>query len=100
MKAAGKGDLTLLTDLYETCIGCGRCEEACPQGIMIHSLIIKAGEKAMLCEDNLCRVGRGAVSDVEIPQRRKPNRPRRNPGHRRNRPVAATIQKAAKTSTT
>ncbi len=66
MKAAAKGDITLLTDLYETCIGCGRCEEACPQKIMIHSLIIKAGEKAMLCEDNLCRVGRGAVSDVEI----------------------------------
>ena len=66
MKAAAQGDLTLLTDLYETCIGCGRCEEACPQKIMIHSLIIKAGEKAMLCEDNLCRVGRGAVSDVEI----------------------------------
>ncbi len=66
MKAAAQGDLTLLTDLYETCIGCGRCEEACPQKIMIHSLIVKAGEKAMLCEDNLCRVGRGAVSDVEI----------------------------------
>ena len=33
---------------------------------MIHSLIVKAGEKAMLCEDNLCRSGRGAVSDVEI----------------------------------
>ena len=66
MKAAAQGDITLLTDLYETCIGCGRCEEACPQKIMIHSLIVKAGEKAMLCEDNLCRVGRGAVSDVEI----------------------------------
>jgi len=33
---------------------------------MIHSLIVKAGEKAMYCEDNLCRSGRGAVSDVEI----------------------------------
>ena len=65
-KQQQQGDLTLLTDLYETCIGCGRCEEACPQKIMIHSLIVKAGEKAMLCEDNLCRVGRGAVSDVEI----------------------------------
>src|SRR5208337_4276096 len=66
IKAAAKGDLSLLEDLYETCIGCGRCEEACPQKIMIHSLIIKSGEKAMLAEDNLCRVGRGAVSDVEI----------------------------------
>ena len=66
VKAAAQGDLSLLTDLYETCIGCGRCEEACPQKIMIHSLIIKAGEKTLLCEDNLCRSGRGAVSDVEI----------------------------------
>ena len=66
MKAAAQGDMSLLTDLYETCIGCGRCEEACPQGIMIHSLIIKGGEKSMECENNLCRSGRGAVSDVEI----------------------------------
>ena len=66
MKAAAKGDLSLLEDLYETCIGCGRCEEACPQKIMIHSLIVKAGEKAMYAENNLCRSGRGQVSDVEI----------------------------------
>jgi acetyl-CoA decarbonylase/synthase complex subunit alpha len=66
MKAAAAGDITLLTDLYELCIGCGRCEQVCPQKIMIHSLIIKAGEKAMYSEDNLCRSGRGAVSDVEI----------------------------------
>ena len=66
LKAAAAGDISLLTDLYEVCIGCGRCEEACPQGIMIHSLIVKAGEKSMECEDNWCRAGRGAVSDVEI----------------------------------
>jgi len=66
IKAAAKGDMSLLTELYEVCIGCGRCEEACPQGIMIHSLIVKAGEKSMECENNLCRSGRGAVSDVEI----------------------------------
>jgi acetyl-CoA decarbonylase/synthase complex subunit alpha len=66
MKAAAAGDISLLTDLYEVCIGCGRCESACPQKIKIHSLIVKAGEKAMYAEDNLCRSGRGAVSDVEI----------------------------------
>ncbi|MGE5555781.1 MAG: CO dehydrogenase/acetyl-CoA synthase complex subunit alpha [Methanocella sp.] len=66
LKAAAAGDLSLLTNLYEVCIGCGRCESACPQGIKIHSLIVKAGEKAMYAEDNLCRSGRGAVSDVEI----------------------------------
>ncbi|HTY74315.1 MAG TPA: CO dehydrogenase/acetyl-CoA synthase complex subunit alpha [Candidatus Nanoarchaeia archaeon] len=66
LKAAGEGDMSLLTDLYEVCIGCGRCEEACPQKIMVHSLIVKAGEKSMCEENNLCRSGRGAVSDVEI----------------------------------
>ena len=85
MKAAAKGDLALLTDLYETCIGCGRCEEACPQKIMIHSLIVKAGEKAMYAENNLCRSGRGASFRRRNPQCRQPNRPRRNPRHRCNR---------------
>jgi acetyl-CoA decarbonylase/synthase complex subunit alpha len=33
---------------------------------MIHSMIVKAGEKFMLEESNFCRVGRGAVQDVEI----------------------------------
>jgi len=66
MKAAAAGDLSKLTDLYELCIGCGRCEQVCPQKIVIHSLIVKAGEKAMHNEDNWCRSGRGAVSDVEI----------------------------------
>jgi acetyl-CoA decarbonylase/synthase complex subunit alpha len=66
LKAAEEGNNAPLAALYEECIGCGRCEEACPEKIMIHSLIIKAGEKELMAEDNLCRSGRGAVSDVEI----------------------------------
>ena len=66
LKAAAEGNLAPLTDLYEECIGCGRCEEACPVKLQIHSFIVKAGEKFMLEESNLCRAGRGAVQDVEI----------------------------------
>ncbi|MEM2999410.1 MAG: CO dehydrogenase/acetyl-CoA synthase complex subunit alpha [Candidatus Bathyarchaeia archaeon] len=66
LKAAAEGNFALLTDLYEYCIGCGRCEEACPVKLSIHSFIVKAGEKFMLEETNLCRCGRGAVQDVEI----------------------------------
>lgn len=66
LKAAAEGNIAPLTDLYEYCIGCGRCEEACPQKLNIHSLIVKAGEKFMMEETNYCRVGRGAVQDVEI----------------------------------
>jgi acetyl-CoA decarbonylase/synthase complex subunit alpha len=34
--------------------------------LSIHSFIVKAGEKHMTEEKNVCRVGRGAVQDVEI----------------------------------
>jgi anaerobic carbon-monoxide dehydrogenase, CODH/ACS complex subunit alpha len=66
LKAAAEGNIAPLTDIYEYCIGCGRCESACPQKLNVHSLIIKAGEKLMVSETNFCRVGRGAVQDVEI----------------------------------
>jgi acetyl-CoA decarbonylase/synthase complex subunit alpha len=66
VRAAAEGNMVPLAELYENCIGCGRCEEACPQKIDVHSLIVKAGEKSMYEENNLCRAGRGAVSDVEI----------------------------------
>jgi len=66
LKAAAEGNIEPLTDLYEECIGCGRCEEACPINLQIHSFIVKAGEKAMINEKNLCRSGRGAVQDTEI----------------------------------
>ena len=66
LKAAAEGNIAPLTDIYEYCIGCARCESACPQKINVHSLIVKAGEKLMISETNFCRVGRGAVQDVEI----------------------------------
>jgi acetyl-CoA decarbonylase/synthase complex subunit alpha len=66
LKAAAEGNITPLTALYEECIGCGRCEEACPVNLQIHSFIVKAGERFMVEETNLCRAGRGAVQDVEI----------------------------------
>jgi acetyl-CoA decarbonylase/synthase complex subunit alpha len=66
IKAAAGGDLSQLTVLYEYCVGCGRCEEACPEKLLIHSYIVKAGEKFMREESNYCRVGRGAIQDVEI----------------------------------
>jgi acetyl-CoA decarbonylase/synthase complex subunit alpha len=66
IKAAAEGNITKLSDMYEVCIGCGRCEEICPVKLSIHSFIVKAGEKFMMEESNFCRVGRGAIQDVEI----------------------------------
>jgi len=66
LKAAAEGNIVPLTALYEECIGCGRCEEVCPVNLEIHSYIIKAGQKFLTQETNLCRAGRGAVQDVEI----------------------------------
>ncbi|HLE74885.1 MAG TPA: CO dehydrogenase/acetyl-CoA synthase complex subunit alpha [Candidatus Bathyarchaeia archaeon] len=66
LSAAAQGSLSKLAEMYELCVGCGRCEEACPIGLAIHSFIIKAGEKQMKEETYKCRSGRGAISDVEI----------------------------------
>ena len=61
-----EGSMAKLAKLYETCIGCGRCEQICHVNLAIHSFIVKAGEKTMLGDTNLCRCGRGAVQDIEI----------------------------------
>jgi len=66
IKSAAGGNLGPLNELYDDCIGCGRCESACTQKIPVHSLIIGAAEK-MTREETFCiRAGRGAIQDVEI----------------------------------
>lgn len=66
MKPAAGGNLGLLNELYDDCIGCGRCESACKQKIPIHSLIVGAAEKQTREETFSLRTGRGAIQDVEI----------------------------------
>jgi acetyl-CoA decarbonylase/synthase complex subunit alpha len=66
MKDAAQGNLATFTDLYEFCVGCGRCEEACPTGVPLHSFIVKAGEKKLKEETYKVRAGRGAIQDIEI----------------------------------
>ncbi|MEW6505951.1 MAG: 4Fe-4S dicluster domain-containing protein, partial [Chloroflexota bacterium] len=66
MKAASEGNLSKFADLYELCVGCGRCEHACPDGTPVHSFIVKAGEKKLKEETYKVRSGRGAIQDVEI----------------------------------
>ena len=66
VKAAAGGNLSLLDELYDDCLGCGRCEPACTQKIAVHSLIVAAAEQKTLKETYCIRTGRGAIRDVEI----------------------------------
>jgi len=66
MKPAANGNLGPLNELYDDCIGCGRCESACKQKIPIHSLIVGAAEKQTREETFCLRTGRGAIQDLEI----------------------------------
>jgi acetyl-CoA decarbonylase/synthase complex subunit alpha len=66
IKAAAKGDLNPLAEILENCIGCARCDSACPNDFLLHSFMVKAGEKALWSEKFKMRVGRGAIQDVEI----------------------------------
>lgn len=66
MKVAKNGDLTKLAELYDFCVGCGRCEQACRVSLPVHSFIIKAGEKKLKEETYKVRAGRGPIQDVEI----------------------------------
>ncbi len=66
IKPAAGGNLGPLNELYDDCIGCGRCESACAQKIPVHSLIVGAAEKQTREETFCIRTGRGAIQDVEI----------------------------------
>ena len=66
MKTAAKGDLQELADLYDSCIGCGRCEGVCPANLLPHTLIIGASRLKIEGEKYKIRAGRGAIQDIEI----------------------------------
>jgi acetyl-CoA decarbonylase/synthase complex subunit alpha len=63
---AAKGNMVPLAELYDSCVGCGRCESACSENMPLHSFIIKAAEKQLKEERFKVRAGRGAIQDVEI----------------------------------
>ncbi len=66
IKAAAGGDLNPLAAILENCVGCARCDSACPNDFPLHSFMVKAGEDNLVEEKFKMRVGRGAISDVEI----------------------------------
>ncbi|PCN50444.1 CO dehydrogenase/acetyl-CoA synthase complex subunit epsilon [Candidatus Geothermarchaeota archaeon ex4572_27] len=66
MRAAKKGDISKLADLYDYCLTCARCEKACPVDIPIVTLMLKASERKFREEKFKIRVGRGPIQDTEI----------------------------------
>jgi acetyl-CoA decarbonylase/synthase complex subunit alpha len=66
VQAASNGDIGPLGEIYPLCVGCGRCESACPMGFPLISFFNKGAENRIMSEKFPIRVGRGAVSDVEI----------------------------------
>ncbi len=68
LEEASKGNLQPLSELYESCVGCGRCEQEgiCPAQIHPHTLIVGASKRRIAEEKHKMRAGRGAIQDVEI----------------------------------
>jgi acetyl-CoA decarbonylase/synthase complex subunit alpha len=64
--AAAQGNFEPLADVYDECIGCARCESACPNGFELHSWMITASKKRWSKESFKVRTGRGAIQDTEI----------------------------------
>ncbi|MBA7608477.1 hypothetical protein ES703_15654 [subsurface metagenome] len=64
--AAAKGDFEPLGAIYPLCVGCARCESACPEGFPLITFFNKGAEKRIMEEKFPMRIGRGAITDVEI----------------------------------
>ena len=61
---AKKGKLEKLAEIYELCIGCGRCEVECSTKLPIIRMLTTAGTSGN--EKYKIRVGRGPIQDIEI----------------------------------
>ena len=60
------GDWTKLEEVYELCIGCGRCEQACSKMNETHSWIVAAATEDIRNLRFKMRSGRGPIRDTEI----------------------------------
>ncbi len=66
MEKATTGDVKPLADLFDICVGCGRCEQVCKKHIPIIDVITKAAYPQIKEEKGKARIGRGPIWDSEI----------------------------------
>jgi len=57
-----EGNFALLREIFDQCIGCGKCEQECPRHVPIFTIMQLAASK----EAYNVRAGRGPIMDTEI----------------------------------
>lgn len=55
-----------MAQVWDGCIGCGRCLNVCPKDIPVLDVINYIGREKAANQKGKVRIGRGAISDVEI----------------------------------
>lgn len=66
VNAVKDGDFSLLEEVFDSCLDCGRCEADCMKNVSPLTLIMYAGREKIKNETFNCRVGRGPIMDTEI----------------------------------
>jgi len=61
-----EGDFSILTEVFDSCLDCGRCEAECKKNVSPLTLIMYAGREKIRNEKFNMRAGRGPIQDVEI----------------------------------
>jgi acetyl-CoA decarbonylase/synthase complex subunit alpha len=66
VRLAKEGDFSLLAEIFDDCLDCGRCEADCMKNVSPLTLLMYAGRDKIRNEKFNLRVGRGPIQDTEI----------------------------------
>jgi len=62
IRQVAEGNFELIREIFNQCIGCGKCEEECPRNVPIFKIMQTAASK----DTYKVRAGRGPIMDTEI----------------------------------
>ena len=66
VRLAKEGNYSILSEIYDECLDCGRCESDCMKEVSPLTLIMYAAKERIKNEKYNVRVGRGPIQDTEI----------------------------------